>query len=180
MVESFLEILRTCQESEDPSTALTRVASRLNHSLGATAVAFVIADRNRPHAIAHAGTFAPSVSHLEVASRVLDTGIVVPSSARGQAEESAWPIRYGATVVGALWCHWSMGVTLIPQDVASILGLAATAAAPAVHEVRERLRSPDIAAAMIPDLVGEQRGDGNRAARGDEGGGLAVPGVDRR
>ena len=155
MVESFLEILRTCQESEDPSTALTRVAIRLNHSLGATAVAFVIADRNRPHAIAHAGTFAPSVSHLEVASRVLDTGIVVPSSARGQAEESAWPIRYGATVVGALWCHWSMGVTLIPQDVASILGLAATAAAPAVHEARERLRSPDIAAAMIPDLVGD-------------------------
>ena len=155
MVESFLDILRTCQESEDPPTALSRVAMRLNHSLGATAVAFVIADRNRPHAVAHAGTFAPAVAQLEIASRVLDTGIAVPSSARGQAEEAAWPIRYGATVVGALWCHWSMGVSLIPQDVASILGLAATAAAPAVHEVRERLRSPEIVAAMIPDLVGE-------------------------
>ena len=154
MVESFLEILRTCQEIEEPSTALSRVANSLNHSLGATAVAFVIADRNRPHAIAHAGAFAPSLSHLEIASRVLDTGLVVPSSARGQSEESAWPIRYGASVVGALWCHWSMGVPLLPQDVASILGLAATAAAPAVHEVRERMRAPDAAAGVIPDLVG--------------------------
>ncbi|HUQ86942.1 MAG TPA: sigma 54-interacting transcriptional regulator [Vicinamibacterales bacterium] len=154
MVESFLEILRTCQEHEDPSTALQRVAMRLNHSLGATSVAFVIADRNRPHALAHAGTFAPSASQLEIALRVLDTGIAVPSSARGRSEESAWPIRYGATVVGALWCHWSMGVALIAQDVASILGLAATAAAPAMHEARERLRSPDVAAAMIPDLIG--------------------------
>lgn len=155
MVESFLDILRTCQESDDSSTALSRVAARLHHSLGATVVAFVIADRSRPHPIAHAGAFAPSVAHLEIASRVLDTGMVVPSAARGQSEEAAWPIRYGATVVGALWCHWSMGVPLIPQDVASILGLAATAAAPAVHEARERLRSPEIAAAMIPDLIGQ-------------------------
>ena len=155
IVESFLDILRTCQESEDPSTALSRVAMRLNHSLGATAVAFVIADRDRPHAIAHAGAFTPSAPHLEIALRVLDTGLAVPSAPRGQGEESAWPIRYGATVVGALWCHWSIGASLIPQDVACILGLAATAAAPAVHDARERLRSPVRAAALIPDLVGD-------------------------
>jgi DNA-binding NtrC family response regulator len=154
MVESFLDILRTCQESDDPSTALARVATRLNHSLGASAVAFVIADRNRPHAIAHAGAFSPSLSQLEIASRVLDTGVAVPTAARGPSQEAAWPIRYGATVVGALWCHWSMGMTLVPQDVANILGLAATAAAPAMHEVRERLQSPATAAAIIPDLVG--------------------------
>jgi len=155
IVESFLDILLTCQESEEPAAALARVATRLNHSLGTTALAFVIADRDRPHAIAHAGAFAPATSQLEIASRVLDTGVVVPSSARGQAEESAWPIRYGGTVVGALWCHWTMTASLIPQDVASMLGLAATAAAPAVHEVRERLRSPQRVAALIPDLVGD-------------------------
>ncbi|MBY0494121.1 MAG: sigma 54-interacting transcriptional regulator [Cyanobacteria bacterium] len=155
IVESFLDILRTCQDNDDPATALSRVATRLHHSLGATAVAFVIVDRGRPHAFAHAGAFTPTAAQLEIASRVLDTGILVPSSARDHAEEAAWPIRYGATVVGALWCHWSIGVTLIAQDVASILGLAATAAAPAVHEARERLRSPDLIAAMIPDLVGE-------------------------
>jgi DNA-binding NtrC family response regulator len=155
IVDSFLDILRTCQESEDPSTALVRVAARLNHSLGATRVAFVIADRDRPHAIAHAGASAPSTQHLEIASRVLDTGVAVPSSARAHGEEAAWPIRYGATVVGAVWCQWTMGASLIPQDVASILGLAATAAAPAVHEARERLCSPGRVAAMIPDLIGD-------------------------
>ena len=51
-----------------------------------------------------------------------------------------------------------MGMPLIPQDVASILGLAATAAAPAVHEVRERLqRAGRVAAAMVPDLVGDEQ-----------------------
>jgi len=155
MVESFLEILRTCQESDEAITALSRVSSCLNRALGATVVAFTIADRHRPHAIAHAGAFAPSVSQLEVASRVLDTGIAEPSAKRGQSEEAAWPIRYGATIVGALWCHWSMGIALIPQDVACILDLAATAAAPAVHEVRERFRAPETAGALVPELVGE-------------------------
>jgi DNA-binding NtrC family response regulator len=155
MVESFLEILRNCQESDDPITALSRVSVRLHHVLGASVVAFTIADRQRPHAIAHAGAFVPTVSHLDVASRVLDTGVAEPSATRGQSEEAAWPIRYGATVVGALWCQWSLGSPLIPQDVASVLGLAATAAAPAVHEVRERLRPPDTIAAPIPDLIGE-------------------------
>jgi len=155
MVESFLEILRTCQESDDAITALSRVSERLNHVLGVSVVAFTIADRQRPHAVAHAGSFVPTVSHLDVASRVLDTGVAEPSASGGQAEEAAWPIRYGATVVGALWCHWSFGIPLIAQDVASVMGLAATAAAPAVHEVRERLRAPDPVAARVPELVGE-------------------------
>ncbi len=140
----------------------------------------MIADRQRPHAIAHAGAFVPTVSQLEVASRVLDTGVAEPSAPRGQAEEAAWPIRYGATVVGALWCHWSLGIPLIPQDVASVLGLAATAAAPAVHEVRERLRTPDAVAATVPDLIGESSAIDHRAAGRDEGRRLSVPGPDRR
>ena len=155
MVDSFLEILRTCQDVEEPSSALSRVAMRLTHVLSASAVAFVIADRKHPHAIAYAGAFAPSAAQLGLASRVLDTGIASAPSTRGPADEAAWPIRYGATVVGTLWCHWSMGMSLISQDMFSILGLAATAAAPAVFEVRERLRSPEIAASLVPDLIGD-------------------------
>ncbi len=155
MVETFLEILRSCQEVDDPLAALTRIARRLHDVLAASSVAFLVGDRDRPHAIAHAGAVSPSGPPLDVASRVLDTGIVAPVSGRGQADETAWPIRYGATVIGVLWCHWSTGVPLIAQDVASILGLAATAAAPAVHEARERLHTPQIAAALIPDLIGD-------------------------
>lgn len=155
MVDAFLEILRTCQEIDDPSTALARIAMRLHDSLAASSIAFVIRDRDRPHAIAHAGGLSPAVTQLELALRVLDTGVTAPITARGQSDEAAWPIRYGAAVVGVLWCRWSAGVALIPQDVASILGLAATAAAPAVHEVRERLQTPQAHAALVPDLVGE-------------------------
>ena len=155
MIESFLEILRTCQEADDPSMALARIAMRLHDSLAATVVAFVIRDRDRPHAIAHAGAFAPAASQLDVALRVLDTGVIAPLSNRGQVDEAAWPIRYGAAVVGALWCRWSVGVPLLPQDLVAILGLAATASAPAVHEVRERLKTPQVHAGLVPDLVGD-------------------------
>jgi DNA-binding NtrC family response regulator len=155
MVEAFLEILRTCQEIDDPLAALSRIAVRLTDSLAASVVAFVIRDRERPHAIAHAGGAAPSAADLETAARVLDTGITVPLSPRGRSDEAACPIRYGATVVGALWCRWSTGAPLIPQDVASILGLVATAAAPAMHQVCERTRAPQASAALIPDLIGE-------------------------
>ena len=154
MVAAFLEILRTCQESDEPSVALSRIAVRLQELLAASAVAFIMADRDRPHVIAHAGAFAPVPAHLSVAMRVLDTGVTVPVTGQSQADETAWPIRYGSHVVGALWCHWSMGTPLIPQDIASMLGLATTAAAPAMHEIRERLHPPPIASSLVPDLVG--------------------------
>ncbi len=48
---------------------------RLHDTLAATVVAFVIRDRDRPHAIAHAGGMAPTAAQLEIALRVLDTGV---------------------------------------------------------------------------------------------------------
>ena len=155
MVDAFLEILRICQDVGDPAIALSRVAARLNEMLAASRVAFVIRDRDDPHAIASAGPGVPAANDLAVASEVLDTGVTVPLTDRGVAVEAALPIRYGTHVVGALWCRWSLGVPLIAQDVTSVLGLAATAGAPAVHEVCERLRAPQVAAALLPELVGQ-------------------------
>jgi DNA-binding NtrC family response regulator len=155
VVDAFLEILRLCQEIDDPSAALARIATRLHVALASSAVAFVIADRQRPQVVAHAGAFAPAAAHLGVALRALDTGVAWPVASRLPSDEAAWPVRYGATTVGALWCQWSIGNPLMPQDASAILGLAATAVAPAVHELRERLQRPDVAAALIPDLVGE-------------------------
>ena len=158
MIDAFMDILRACQESDDPSMALSRIAVKLNTALATTVVAFVIADRDRPHVVAHAGSFAPTPPQLVTVSRVLDTGVIAPIARQAQAEETAWPIKYGATVVGALWCHWSMGTPIIPQDVAGILGVAATAAAPAIHEIRERLHPPPISSSVVPDLVGDSAG----------------------
>ena len=157
MVEAFLEILRICQEVEDTTNALARVACRLNETLVASRVAFVIRDRDQPHAVAHAGGAVPSAGDLVLAAQVLDTGVTLPLIDRGHSVETACPIRYGATIVGALWCHWSMGVPLVAQDVANVVGLAATAAAPAVHQVVERHRTPQLAGALVPDLVGESQ-----------------------
>ena len=70
--------------------------------------------------------------------------------------EAIWPVRYGATAVGAVWCHWSMGVPLLAQDVDHLLGLAATAVAPALYQAAERLRTP-VPPRLVPELVGDSR-----------------------
>jgi DNA-binding NtrC family response regulator len=155
MVQAFLDILRICQDCDEPAIALSRVAARLGDLLTASVVAFVLCDKDRPHVAAHAGAFFPSTSHLGIAARVLDTGIAAPIASRGQAEETAWPIRYGSQIVGALWCHWSVGTPVIPQDVSSLLGLAAVAAAPAMHEMLEHSRPVATTRSLAPDLVGD-------------------------
>jgi DNA-binding NtrC family response regulator len=157
MVEAFLEILRICQDAEDTANALARVACRLHETLVASRVAFVMRERDQPHAVAHAGGGVPSAADLVLAAQVLDTGVTLPLVDRGHSVETACPVRYGATIVGALWCRWSLGVPLVAQDVANVLGLAATAAAPAVHHVVERHRAPQVAGALVPDLVGESQ-----------------------
>lgn len=155
VVDAFLDILKTCQEHDDPAAALVRVARRLADSLAATAVAIVIRDRDHCHAIAHAGAVVATGAQLRSAARALDTGIAEPPAGNAQQDEAAWPIRYGATIVGAVWCRWSTGAPLLPQDVSAILGVAATAAAPAVHQVREGLAVPKAVATLIPELVGD-------------------------
>jgi DNA-binding NtrC family response regulator len=155
MVDSFLDILRLFQELDDPTLALSRVAARVADTLAASRAAFVIRSQDRPHAIAYAGAPIPSVTDLSLAGDVLDTGIDVPLTGRGIAVETALPIRYGTHVVGALWCQWSMGLPLIAQDVTSVLGVTAAAAAPAVHAVCEQHRAPQVMAAIAPELVGQ-------------------------
>jgi DNA-binding NtrC family response regulator len=155
MVDAFLDVLRTCQEIDEPDRALLRVAAKLRMSLAAGCVAIVIADRDRPQTVAHAGTAAPSAADLRLALHTLDTGLASPPAVAGSCAEVAWPVRYGAVIVGAVWCQWTGAVPLMPGDVTTLLGLAATAIGPALHQVREHLRTPTLTAAVVPDLVGQ-------------------------
>lgn len=155
MVDALLDVLRICQEVDDPDRAMSRVAIKLHASLAASTVAVVIADRDRPHATAHAGHSSPSSADLVVATRALDTGLASPLLGAGASGDMAWPIRYGAVVVGALWCRWASGLPLVPQDVSTLMGLAATAIGPAVYQIRERLKATHAGSAVIPELVGE-------------------------
>ncbi len=72
--------------------------------------------------------------------------------------ETAWPVRYGSTVVGALWCQWAVDAPLLRGDIATLMGMAATAAAPALHGAVERSRVTRIDATAVPDLIGESAG----------------------
>ena len=156
MVETFLDILRACQDVDDGELTLARTAELLRERLAASTIAFITRHHDQPHAVAHAGAAAPPVSQLEVALRVLDTGLPVGPVDRGPAVEAAWPVRYGATVVGALWCHWAAGAPVVAPDIAVILRLAASASAPAAYEVSERTRVPS-ATTLMPELVGDSQ-----------------------
>ena len=106
----FLEILRVCQEVDDGELTLgarvgadPRAAGRVDGGVRRAGTASIRC-RSRTPARPRRGS-----DQLEIASRVLDTGLAVGPADRGPAVEAAWPIRYGATVVGALWCHWAIG-----------------------------------------------------------------------
>ena len=156
MVETFLNILRACQDVDDGQRMMERMAALLRERLAASTIAFITRDRDQPHVVVHAGAAAPPVGQLDLALRALDTGLAIGPVDRGPAVEAAWPIRYGATVVGALWCHWAVGAPIVAPDIALILRLAASACAPAAYEVSERSRTPRIAA-LMPELVGDSQ-----------------------
>jgi len=157
MVETFMEILRACQEVDDGVLTLKRVAALVQERLAASAVAFVTEHHQQPVPVAHSGTEAPRAAQLEAAVRVLDTGLAVGPADRGPAVEAAWPVKYGATVTGALWCHWAIGAPVVAQDIAVILRLAATASAPAVYALSERSRLPGTSTGLMPELVGDSQ-----------------------
>lgn len=156
MVETFLEILRACQDVDDGVLTLRRVAALVQERLAASAVAFVTRHQQQPMPVAHSGAAAPSANELDAALRVLDTGLAVGPVDRGPAVEAAWPVRYGASVTGALWCHWAIGAPVVAQDIAVILRLAATASAPAVYQLSEQSRRP-VTTGLVPDLVGDSQ-----------------------
>jgi DNA-binding NtrC family response regulator len=163
LVDSFLDVLKICQEIERPHTALTRVCSLLRDRMSATTIAFVGRDGDRPHVLSYAGTQPPVPERLEVAHRVLDTSVPVPVAgpsaslrAGGSgAVEAAWPVRYGSDTIAAVWCQWSIGVPVVADDVARLVGLAAAATSPAVHCAVEESRSPASYAGMVPNLIGD-------------------------
>jgi DNA-binding NtrC family response regulator len=155
MAEAFLDVLRICQDAAPPPEALTQVAALLRDRLSAATVAFVARDGDWPRVVARAGTTAPVPAQLEIALRVLDTGVAVPARSDVLTVEGAWPVRYGAEVVGAVWCHWPMGLPLVPGDVELLVGVTATATAPAMHAAVEEGRAPRSSSTLVPDLIGE-------------------------
>jgi len=154
-LRAFGEILRTCQEIEDERLALSRVSGLIRETSLATGVAFVALHGTTPTALVSAGALPPGSGELEVARSAIDTGVAVSGPATSRSPDMAWPVRYGAAIVGALWCRWATGLPLLPRDVESLMSLAARATAPALHALVERARIPHDHEALIPELVGK-------------------------
>ncbi len=158
MVETFLDVLRVCQEVDDAALTLARAAGLVRDRLAASTVAFVVRRGDTVAVVAHAGGAPPSSRHLSAALRVLDTGQPAAPVDHGHAVEAAWPIRYGGTVVGVVWCHWTIGAPIVTEDIALILRLAATASAPATYELSERDRpSTRPNTDHMPELIGDSQ-----------------------
>ena len=149
--DDVLRVLRICQEVEDERVALTRVAEVLRDRLSASTVSFVVKDHGIATAIIQAGV---GTAALDVATRAIETGVAVLPASRGTVVDGAWPVRYGAGIVGALWCRWPTGLPLLVDDAGMLIGLAVTAAAPSLHASVERRRTPEAASAVIPELIG--------------------------
>ncbi len=151
MVDDFVDVLRLCQDIEDEQTALARVGAFVRERLQASSVAFVVREGRTPRVITRVGSTAAGV---DLALRTMETGVpVAPSRSEGPVE-SACPVRHAAEVIGALWCRWSAGMPIAPQQASTLLGIAAAAAAPSVRLALARV-PPVVRNNPVPELVGE-------------------------
>lgn len=153
LVDDFLEVLQICQDIEDEGVALGRVLVKLRERLACTRMAFVVRDESELRVVSSLGSHSGS---LCVAGRTIESGTAAVPEAAAMPAEGAWPVRYSGATIGALWCVWSSGFPVLPEEAAALLGLAATATAPRLFAVAERLR-PSSATPDVPEIVGESR-----------------------
>jgi transcriptional regulator with PAS, ATPase and Fis domain len=156
MIDDFVGVLQLCQDVEDEQAALARVGAFLHERLQASAVAFVARDGVAPRVLARIGSPAAG---LDLALRTMETGIASAPPRNEGPVESAAPIRHAAEVIGALWCRWSAGMPVAPQQAATLLGVAAAAAGPSLRLAVSRF-TPAMSSREnpIPELIGESEG----------------------
>lgn len=152
MVDDFVDVLRICQDVEDEQLTLTRVAAFLRDRLHASSVAFVARERGSSRVLARIGSNA---STLHVALRSIEAGIPINPDPSDGPTEASWPVRYGAEVIGAVWCRWPAGTPVASAEATTLLGIVSVAVAPglrlAVLHSEPQLRGTN----PVPELVGD-------------------------
>ncbi len=152
MLDDYVGVLKICQEIEDEQATLSRVGAYLRERLQASTVAFIAREANGPRVLMRVGCDA---ARLDLAVRSIETGVAVPVARDEGPVETAWPMRYAADVIGALWCRWSAGMPVAASQAATLLGVAAVAAAPSLRLAIARREAALPAANQVPELVGE-------------------------
>ena len=151
LTNDFLQVLEACQSVEDERSTLAQVLALLRDRVGAAAIACLTVEHEQVRVVAHLGSLPADTT---TALRAVTTGLSHPPADQPAPTDGAWPVRYGGTVVGALWCRWSSGRAVRPDDADGLMKVAAAAVAPALRAAADRghavADSPD-----IPELVGQ-------------------------
>jgi transcriptional regulator with PAS, ATPase and Fis domain len=128
------------------------VSAFLHQRLQASSVAFVARDGRAPRVLTRVGS---TVAGVDLALRTIETGVsVAPSRTEGPVE-SACPVRHATEVIGALWCRWTAGMSVAPQQASTLMGIAAAASAPSLRLALARVAPVPTRDNPIPELVGE-------------------------
>jgi DNA-binding NtrC family response regulator len=151
MVDDFVDVLQLCQDTEDEQLALARVGAFVRDRLQASSVAFVVREGPTARILSRVGSTAAAV---DLAVRTLESGVAATPARCDGPVESACPVRHASEVIGALWCRWSAGMSIAPQQASTLLGIAAAAAAPSVRVALARA-TPLAGVNPVPELVGE-------------------------
>ena len=148
--DALVGILHLCQTAEDEGRVLATVCSRVRKELHAASAA--VFARNGPGTVIT--LMASDGARLDpaIAARAITAGITLAPHLWNDRIESAAPVRYGGTVIGAFAARWPLGTPYELSRAAAVLTMAATAAAPVVSAAIERQSRP--AAPPLIDLLG--------------------------
>jgi len=148
VVDDLVDILGVCQSAEEESTVLKTVCERLQRQLRAASIAFFGVDGASHVLIASEGGRV----EYGIAERAMTSGIPIAPHRCEDRIEAAAPVRYGGRTIGVVAARWALGASHDLSRAASVLTMAAAAAAPAVSAaVARRVQATNPA---VTELLG--------------------------
>ena len=136
--EGLVGILHLCQTAEDEGRVLANLCARLRTELHASSAAVFTKDGAGVSLVALDGARLDRA----IAARAVTAGITIAPHLVEDRLESAAPVRYGGSMIGALAARWPLATPYDLSRAAAVLTMAATAAAPVVSAAIERRSRP--------------------------------------
>jgi DNA-binding NtrC family response regulator len=158
MIDEVMEVIRVCQEREEPNAALQEIADVLRKRLDAT-VALILSKPPGGVVVSSPPQFREA---LASAQRALEHGVPIVPQEVALGHEAALPVRYGGLVVGAVACRWVAGTPVDRDRAVRLLGAAAAALGPALRSLVDEGERP-VAPQIEADILGVS--DGMAAVR---------------
>jgi transcriptional regulator with AAA-type ATPase domain len=150
MVQDIVSILQACQQDDEPTAVVRRVASIVRERTASTGVAVFTAEDCGLVARARFGR--PPGTRL--GERVAALRSAIGPEQESGIWEAAWPILHREVLTGAIVCQWGRLTTRPAADVVSIAATAAAALGPVVDLLRAPPVPPSPPSGAIAELLG--------------------------